>query len=179
MQRTENGQIIDPIKEFEINGSMILAFYKGDRSKYDILLKYRQKYRNGEWSQPRTPRHIHWTVDILMKLEEDRDLTKEFLDFMLSEWENTSPLESDCQRQSIDLQEILDLTKAEIEKFQNLSQAGEYSIKFLILLAKLLMVQEKTNNREAYMFKKLLCSIRDDNELCSVISNATFGGRNY
>ena len=50
---------------------------------------------------------------------------------------------------------------------------GEYSIKFLILLAKLLMIQEKTNYHEAYMFKNLLEQLKTHQDLYKIISTAT------
>ena len=50
-------------------------------------------------------------------------------------------------------------------------------IKFLILLAKLLMVQEKTNLETAYMFKKLLNTLRQGEDIFRIVSSATHSGR--
>ena len=49
-----------------VNGEYILGLYQGSFSEFDILIKYRQ-LENGKWSRPRTPKHIHWAVDILIK----------------------------------------------------------------------------------------------------------------
>ena len=153
-----------------------MAVYKGSLSDFDILLRYRQKDNDEKWSRIRTPKHIHWTVDILMKLQQNKRLTKSFLAFMLNEWNSTEPIDSEEKRQSLDLKELLYLSREEIRRFENLSKVGEYSIKFLILLAKLLMLQEKTNRRDAYMFKKLLESIEKGKDLFQIISSASFTG---
>lgn len=167
-----------PIKMFRVNGSTIIAVYKGALSPLDILIKYRQKLKNKNgWSRIRTPKHIHWTVDILMKMQSYGDLTKEFLDFFLNLWENTIPLKYEVERQSLDLEAMLNISKSEIEKFQKLSEKGEYSVRFLILLAKLLMLQEKTNRADAYMFKRVLNGLRQEEDLFHILATASLGKR--
>ena len=54
-----------PLCQIPINGSYILGIYKGSLSDFDILLRYRQK-EGGKWSRIRTPKHIHWAVDMLI-----------------------------------------------------------------------------------------------------------------
>jgi hypothetical protein len=167
----------NPITIIPINGNMVLAVYKGSLGRFDILLKYRQK-TNNKWSRLRTPKHIHWTVDILLKRQQYESLTKEFVDFLLDVWRQITPIDSEDRRQSLcSPKESLAIYQAEIEKFQELNNAGEYSVRFLILLAKLLMIQEKTNWPAAYMFRKLLESIKNNSNLFEIISRASFGGR--
>lgn len=56
----------EPLCVIPINGSYILGIYQGTLSEFDILLKYRQ--RDGDKrSRIRTPKHIHWAVDMLIK----------------------------------------------------------------------------------------------------------------
>jgi hypothetical protein len=100
-------------------------------------------------------------------------LTQEFLDFFIDIWNKTTPIQSKQERQSLDLKALLDISKEEIERFKELSKKGEYSVKFLILLAKLLMVQEKTNRADAYMFRKVLDGLKMGKDLFSVLSTAT------
>lgn len=164
-----------PIKTFKVNENTIIAIYEGSLSELDILIKYRQKLKNGKWSLIRTPKHIHWTVDILLKMQTYRDLTVEFLDFFIDIWNNIKPLKSEEERQSLDLERILNFSEKEIEKFKDLSKKGEYSVRFLILLAKLLMLQEKTNREDAYMFKKVLDGLKGGEDLFRVLSAATLG----
>ena len=50
---------------------------------------------------------------------------------------------------------------------------GIYSIEFLFRLAFLLMIQEKTNREDAYMFKNLLKALLEQKDLFKIISIAT------
>ena len=163
----------NPIKSFKVNDNIIIAVYEGSLSPFDILIKYRQKLNNGRWSRIRTPKHIHWTVDVLMKMQGFKGLTQEFIDFFIDIWNQTKPIKSEQERQSLDLKGLLVMSEVELERFRELSKKGEYSVNFLILLAKLLMLQEKTNRHDAYMFKKVLDGLRSGEDLFSVISAAT------
>lgn len=175
MSFKKKGIVYNSIRTFQVNDSTILAIYKGALSPLDILIKYRSKQKNGKWSKIRTPKHIHWTVDILMKMQSYAGLTREFVDFFISLWENTVPLKTEDERQALDLEALLNFSEAEIEKFKILSGKGEYSVRFLILLAKLLMLQEKTNRADAYMFKRVLDGLREGKDLFRLLSIATMG----
>jgi hypothetical protein len=178
MSFKRKGLIHQPLKTFKVNGSTIVAVYRGTLSQLDILIKYRQKLKDEKrWSRIRTPKHIHWTVDILMKMQSYGDLTKEFLDFFINIWNNTVPLKNEAERQSLDLEAMLNINKFELEKFQKLSEKGEYGVRFLILLAKLLMLQEKTNRSDAYMFKRVLDGLRKEEDLFHILATASLGKR--
>ena len=177
MEFNKKGAHHIPIKTFQVNYSTILAVHKGSISPLDILIKYRQKLRDGRWSNIRTPKHIHWVVDILMKMQSYKELTEEFIDFFINVWHETAPLSSDRKRNALDLGAILRLSEKEITKFSQLSHKGEYSVKFLILLAKLLMIQEKTNRVDAYMFKRVLDGLKEGKDLFRILATASFGGR--
>lgn len=178
MSFKKKGLTCAPLKTFRVNGATIIAVYKGTLSPLDILIKYRQKLKNKKgWSRIRTPKHVHWTVDILMKMQSYGALTKEFLDFFLNIWNNTASLKNEDERQSLDLEAMLNISKHEIEKFQKLSEKGEYSVRFLILLAKLLMLQEKTNRADAYMFKRVLNGLKQEEDLFYILATASLGKR--
>lgn len=177
------GQTNTPLFVTMINDSFIIAVYQGSLSKYDILIKYRQKIKNEQkkderWSSIRTPKHIHWAVDILIKMHSDREKTKEFLDFLLTMWDNTEPIKSENERKNIlNIEYLLEINKKEFKKYEALGTKGEYSIKFLILLARLLMLQEKTNLEGAYMFKNLLEALKAGDDIFKIVSIATHTGR--
>ena len=115
----------EPIKTFQVNESTIIAVYPGSLSELDILIKYRQKLKSGNWSRIRTPKHIHWTVDILLKMQTYRELTQQFLDFFIDIWNNTKPLKNEAERQSLDLASLLKFSGGEIEKYKGLSGKGK------------------------------------------------------
>jgi len=172
-----NGQEYHPLKTFRINGRYILAIYQGSLSEYDLLIKYRQK-ENNKWSRIRTPKHIHWAVDVLIKMSLEKNKTKEFLDFLINYWDNNvSPLTSEEERSGLLNDSLLNEVNDEATKYTDLSEKGEYSIKFLLLIAKLLMFQEKTNLDTAYMFKNLLEALKDGENIFKIISIATHNRR--
>lgn len=173
----KNGLVMTPLTVFEVNGTYIVGVYQGALSDFDILIKYRQKI-NGAWSRIRTPKHIHWAVDILIKLHEDKTKTREFLNFLLDVWNKTVPVKSKLQQQdTLNIESLFKDSQNAIQQYEALSNKGEYSVKFLILLAKLLMIQEKTNLETAYMFKNLLEALKDGGHIFSVVSIASHNRR--
>ena len=174
MHFKKEGKTHKPLEVFQINNSFILGVYQGSLSKYDILIKYRQRDKNDDWTRIRTPKHIHWAVDILIKMHSEKNQIRKFLDFLIDIWNKTTPIKTVTQRSKIlDIQNLLNAHKDKIKKYKNLSVHGEYKIEFLILLAKLLMIQEKTNREDAYMFKKLLDKLREGKDIFSIVSVAS------
>jgi len=56
-------------------------------------------------------------------------------------WNSTSPIRSEYERQSIlNIEQLIESNREAFRKYDDLGKQGEYSVKFLILLAKLLMV---------------------------------------
>lgn len=167
-----------PIWAERINGKYIVAVYQGSLSQYDILIKYRQ-LEDTRWSAIRTPKHIHWAVDILIKMYQDKDKTQSFIDMLIAMWNNTNAIKSIDQRNEVlNLDFLLKDFERNCSEYLTLNNDGEYSIKFLLVLAQLLMLQEKTNREDAYMFKQLLETLKNcDGSIWKMVSTATFRGR--
>ena len=73
MEIREGAQLIESgrkkaIIEFVFTEYIIYVF-QGSLSQYDILIKYRK-----DGTRIRTPKHIHWVVDILMKMQGNEKL---------------------------------------------------------------------------------------------------------
>jgi hypothetical protein len=165
-----------PLLTLPINGKYLLSVYQGSFSEFDLLLKYREKNEDGKWSYIRTPKHIHWAVvDILIKLSLDEINTKRFLDFLIDYWNNNAKsLKSKQERSNfLSPDNLLTDVDKDAKQYTVLAKKGRYSIKFLILVAKILMVQEKTNMEDAYMFKKLLDALKEGNDIFKIVSIAT------
>lgn len=174
----KKGKTIKPLKVFIPEENIIVGVYQGSFSKYDILVKYRQRDRKGKWTYIRTPKHIHWAVDLLIKMHADREKIRKFLDFLIEIWNQTSSIKSEDERKRfLDIKNLLEVHKDKIKEYQDISNFGEYKIEFLILLAKLLMAQEKTNMPDAYMFRKLLEALKKGEDIFSIVSIATHRGR--
>ena len=172
---------IEPLAIIEINDTYILGVYQGSLSEYDLLLKYRQKdtSRKSGWSPIRTPRHIHWAVDAIIKMHHNKDETKNFLNFLIDLWDNQiQPLKTDEERNLLlNVEKLKEEANIEAKKYPQLANKGEYSIKFLYLMAKLLMIQEKTNLSTAYMFKRLLKDLEAHKDIFKIVSRATHNRR--
>lgn len=146
--------------------------FQGSLSKNDIIIKYSENKK-----RLRTPKHIHWTVDILMKLQGERKLTREFLVKIKQEWDNCKGLKNN---DTITLSNVIHDGEKEIDikSFEPLNKYGEYEMDFLFTLMKLLMVQEKTNREDAYMFGKIIEKLLEDEiDIFAIMSAAGFGGR--
>ena len=101
--------------------------------------------------------------------------TKKFLQFLINLW-NTQiqPLKSRKERDLLlDVEKLKKEANTEANKYPQLANKGEYSIKFLYLIAKLLMVQEKTNLSNAYMFKNLLEALEAHKDIYKIVSIAS------
>ena len=160
-----------------VNGTYILGVYRGMLSEFDILLKYRQKVGD-KWSRIRTPKHIHWAVDVLIKHYSEPQETDQLLTRLLELWEDTNPINSEEERDALlNTDNLLAEVNREALQYPNLAGKGEYSVKFLILIAKLLMVQELTNRNDAYMFERLLRQLQAHNDIFRIVATASMKRR--
>jgi len=176
MNFKRKGEIFKPLKVYTVNDTFILAVYKGNLSDYDLLIKYRQKDNKSKsgWTRLRTPKHIHWAVDILIKMNMEKGKTKDLLSFLIKYWDKkVKPIKSKTEQNDLLKNKILQEVINDAKKYKSLENKGEYSVKFLILMAKLLMFQEKTNYHQAYMFKNLLEALKNGEDIFKIVSVAT------
>ena len=173
-----DGKTLVPLAVFAVNARFRLAVYQGQISAQDIVIKYKQKSPDGEWSRLRTPKHIHWAVDIILKMHADKAQTQAFLDFLIRLWNDTQGWQNaQVRSRALSVPALLADCRRELQQFEDLGSKGEYSIRFLILLAKLLMLQEKTNRQDAYFFRNLLEALKQGEDIFRIVSTATHRGR--
>ncbi len=159
------------IIEFVFNDYIIYVF-QGSLSQFDILIKYRK-----DGTRIRTPKHIHWVVDFLMKMQGNEPLAKEYLIAIQKCWNTCAPLSNNDYTT---LKALIEGGEDEIEiqYFSELNLYGEYDVEFLYVLMELLAVQEKTNRSDAYMFGNIIEELLEtDRDIFKIISTAGFGGR--
>lgn len=159
------------IIEFVFSNYIIYVF-QGELSPFDIVVKYKK-----DGTRMRTPKHIHWVVDLLMKGQGNEALTKEYLLAIQNCWRTCVPLVNNNYATLKAL--IQDGEKAiDIGRFTALNQYGEYDVDFLYVLMELLAVQEKTNRADAYMFGSLIEELLEtDKDIYKIVSTAGFGGK--
>lgn len=166
-----NGQILSSIIEYKFE-NYILYVFPGRLSEFDILIKYKKDNK-----KVRTPKHIHWVVDILLKMEHEKELTIKFLQEIKQVWETCKPLKD---REFRTLKNLVEENKElfNLKQFDKLSNYGEYQIEFLYVLMLLLSTQEKTNRNDAYMFGQIVDELLElDLDIFKILSKAGFGGR--
>lgn len=163
-----NNNTLTAIAEIEIKDYRVYVF-QGSLSKNDFLIKYSKA-----GTRIRTPKHIHWVTDILMKLQGNPNLTKSFLRTIKKYWDNCKPLQNN------DFKSIKEIVNCEFDssEYADLNRYGEYDIEFVFSLIRLLSVQEKTNRADAYMFGNILDELlKDSLDIFKIVSTAGFSRR--
>ena len=150
----------------------IIYVFQGNLSQFDIVIKYKK-----DGTRIRTPKHIHWVVDVLMKMQGNEILAKRYLLAIQNCWKYCVTLTNndyDTLKALIENGE----NDIDIDQFFSLNAFGEYDVEFLYVLMELLAVQEKTNRADAYMFGNIIEELLDtDRDIFKIISTAGFGGR--
>ncbi len=164
--------MLTSIKEFPLKRGFTIGIFQGNRGanpKLDIRIMYRQAN-----TRVRTPQHLHWAVDLLIKKEHKPKLTLEFAQYLCDMWAKIKPFTSVSQRENYRLSFS---TEKQLRKFESLNAYGDYPVEFTAAVIELLMIQEKTGHARAFMFKGLLDAIHDEKDIFSIISSASYGGR--
>lgn len=122
-QRIKNGTK-QAIIEFIFTDYIIYVF-QGTLSQFDIVIKYKK-----DGKLIRTLKHIHWVVDILMKMQGNETLTKQYLEAIQNCWNTCVHLTNndyDTLKALIeDGEEEID-----IKRYFDLNAFGEYDVEFL------------------------------------------------
>jgi len=165
------------VAEIQCSNNYNIHVFQGSLSPNDILLKYTSPKN----TRLRTPKHIHWAVDLLLKKSGDSINTNSFLSSLGSYWLSCSVLTgnsfSDINTVVISSYRILSSTT-----YTMLDAYGEYPTEFLFILMCLLAVQEKTNashgGTTAHMFNDILTELSKNNlDIFKIMSTAGFRGR--
>lgn len=168
----KQGQECNGIIKFELKYYDIYV-YEGTISKFDIIVQY----KNENLKRERTPKHIHWVVDLLLKIQGKKCLANKFLTEIQSYWDKCLPLTNNDFETLKNLVEN-DYKSFKLNKYKKLNKFGQYDIEFLYVLFVLLIHQEKTNYNQAYMFKSVIDKLLEQKlDIYSVVAVATHGGR--
>ncbi|MGC8516031.1 MAG: hypothetical protein ACP5OC_07870 [Thermoplasmata archaeon] len=172
-KRDGSGEYIKAFKEFRIKNGTTIGVFQGSRGNnpdLDIIVKYKEPGK-----QVRTPKHLHWAIDLLIKKEHGPQLTKKFVRYLLSMWDKVTPFRTKEEQQKC----LLKYSREEdISEFLELDGYGEYSVEFIAKVMELIMIQEKTGLATAFMFKGVLESIYYDKDIFTIVASAGFNGRN-
>ena len=166
---------VNSLRDFNLSDGRIIGVFQGGRGEnpeLDIIVKYKDKYVKRKTC--RTPQHIHWAIDLLIKKDHDKELTKKFVSYLLNMWQKIIPFKNKEEQQKCEL----NYTNPEnLKEFEELNRYGEYSIEFIGHILELIMIQEKTGSAKAHMFKGVLEAIYNDKDIFSIVSKATYSGK--
>lgn len=174
MRYKRDGKEHIAFKEFTLSDGTIIGIFQGNRGEnpdLDIKICYKDRYTKGS---KRTPQHIHWVIDILIKKQHSKELTLEFIKYLRDMWERVEPFRNKEEQQKCELKQT---THIKLKKFEKLNQYGEYTIEFIGHLIELMMRMEKTGLARAFMFKDLLDAIIQEKDIFSIVGKATHTGR--
>lgn len=161
---------------FPISTRLVIGVYQGTLSQCDLIVKY-WKYdaTNQVWQYPCQPKHIHWVADILIKNEFTPQDVSKFIQNLQYDWDHNiiQGLSTIGDRTIfLNAENMFRYMYIELFKYPNIQNRGEYPLDFIIILARLLMVQERTNNPHAYFFRKVLDYL-SQNDFYRTINQAT------
>ncbi len=162
-------------KEFHLTGGELIGVFQGSygkRPELDILVKFRDKYTkpNGV----RTPQHIHWVIDLLLKKEHNKELTLAFIAYLLGVYDKVEPFRTKEEQQKCELKFT---NPSNLKPFEPLNQYGQYSVEFIGHIIELLSIEEKTGYEGAFMFKGVLIALSEEEDIFSIAAAATHNGR--
>ncbi len=165
------------IREFKLNDKRNAAVWvfqgsKGDNKDLDIRVKYWDNLCGTK--RGRTPKHIDWVIDILLKKEHNKALTLEFVKYLLNTYDRIAPFKTKAEQQKCDLQ----YTKSnELKKFEPLNEYGQFSVEFLGCVMELLSIEEKTGSSKAHMFRDIISGLLETDDIFALTNTASFRGR--
>lgn len=171
MEYNKNGHH-ESFKEFHLTNGVVIGIFQGDRGQnpdFDIVIKYKEPGK-----RIRTPKHIHWTIDLLIKKQHAHDLTLKFVRYLRAMYDQIEPFRTKSEQQACNLKFT---TNEKLREFEPLNQYGEYSVEFIGHIIELMMIMEKTGMEGAFMFKDLMDTIIQEKDIFSIVSQATHNGR--
>lgn len=158
------------IKEIFLSNGTVIGVFEGERgynADHDILIKYQEKGK-----RIRTPKHIHWVLDLLIKKQNNKGLTLEFMKYLRYMYERVEGFKSKEDRARCLLKET---TSDKLKPFEELNQYGEYKVEFIGHLIELMIKMEKNTPPEkpARVFKELMDALIEEKEIFVIVSKAT------
>ena len=174
MRFKRDGKEYISIKEIKLNDGTIIGVFEGNRGAnpdHDILIKYQESGK-----RLRTPKHIHWVIDLLIKKEHNKKLTLEFMKYLRDMYNKVESFKNKEDRKKCILKET---TKEKLKKFEELNKYGEYKVDFIGHLIELMIKMEKNTPPEkpARVFRELMDAMIQEKEIFVIVSKATQIGK--
>lgn len=167
-------QKVYSIKEIKLKNGVTIGIFQGSKGQnkdLDVVIKYADPTKS---KIIRTPKHIHWVIDLLIKKEHNKNLTMQFISYLRKMWDNLEPLKTKEDQLMIDKKLS---SKEDLKIFEELNKYGEYSVEFISYIIELFVIEEKTGREGAFMFKDLFDALLKEKDIFYIVSKATHNGR--
>lgn len=152
-----NNQLWDTRKKlhsfnhYVLKDKMLIGLFQGSRGNrpdMDFIIKFLE---SGAKNRLRTPKHIHWVVDLIIKKQSHPVEVKNFIQKYLIWYDNIKPFQTIKERNT-----YKPFTPTIIENsFQKLDVKDTYSLEYLAHIIELFIKCEK-KMEGAFMFKGIL-----------------------
>ncbi len=175
MQFKKKGIIHVSIQDIMLEDGTTIGVFEGNRGAnpdHDILIKYQEKAK-----RLRTPKHVHWVIDLLIKKQHNPELTIKFMTYLRNMYDRVEKFTSKEDRAKCILKET---TKVKLAPFKELDKYGEYKVEFVGHLIELMIKMEKNTppDKPARVFRELIDAMIQEKDIFSIVSRATqIGGR--
>lgn len=158
------------IKEIKLPDGTIIGVFAGSRGynpDHDILIKYQEQGK-----RLRTPKHIHWVIDLLIKKQHKPELTIKFMKYLRQMYDRVEGFKSKQDRVDFVLKQT---SKEKLKLFEELNKYGEYKVEFIGHLIELMIKMEKNTPPEkpARVFRELIDAMIQEKEIFVIVSKAT------
>lgn len=155
-------------KVFNLKGGEVIGVFQGEKGAnpdLDIVVMYKDKYTK---SQLRKPKHINWVIDLLIKKEHERELTREFIKYLIEVYDKTEPFKTKEEQQKCELKYT---NETDLKRFEPLNAYGQYSVELIGHVMELLSMEEKAF-AGAFMFKRVLTKLYETDDIYSISNTA-------
>lgn len=174
MRFKRDGKEYLAIKEITLADGTVIGVFEGSRGAnpdHDILIRYQESGK-----RLRTPKHIHWVIDLLIKKEHNKELTLKFMKYLRDMYGRVEAFKSKEDRKNCLLKET---TATKLKPFEELNRYGEYEVEFIGHLIELMIKMEKNTvpEKPARVFRELMDAMIQEKEIFVVVSKATQVGR--
>jgi hypothetical protein len=148
--KVPKGPRLKSIREFQLDEGIVVATFDGDLSDLDFMVKYLDEKVS---KSLRTPSYCMIGVDLLMKAQQNKELTKDFVIEFIQIWDKMVPPTNTDERDNyvFDFEDLLG-------DYSELNFYGEMSIEMLSTVINLYILSERVKPN-VKKFRSLLESI--------------------
>jgi hypothetical protein len=161
------GPRVKSIREFNVDDTITVAQFDGDISEMDFIVKYIDTSKS---KSLRTPTYMMIGLDLLLKSEQNPDLTKDFIIEFIQLWDNMIIPNNIAERDSysFEFESILNQVQ-----YSELNFYGELSTSFLTAVMYLYVLNERVKpnvKKFRVMLESVVKYIDREIELFSLVS---------